>query len=113
MGRRRTFWSLALLCAVGSGLLSGCSLGPESGGHSQSTPARQTAVAIEGQEKGRGYFLRECGACHRHFWPQERSVAQWQTILAKKKTKVSLTGVQFQQLSDYVIQASARASVQP
>jgi len=113
MERRRTFWRLALLCVVGSGLLSGCSLGSESGVQPQSTATRQTAVAIEGQEKGRGYFLRECGACHRHFWPQERSVAQWQTILAKKKNKVSLTGAQFQQLSDYVIQASARASVQP
>lgn len=111
--RVKVVWSLALMCC-GSGLLSGCSLAPESGSHPQPSMATgQNAVAVEGQEKGRGYFLRECGSCHRHFWPQERSVAEWQNILKRKKNKVSLTGAQFKQLSDYVIQASTRAAEQP
>lgn len=107
----KIFWSIALLCA-GSGLLSGCAE-PEAGPPVQATLIRQNAVAVAGQEKGRGYFLRECGACHRHYWPGERSVDEWRGILLKKKSKVSLTAAQFQQLSDYVIQASTRVPAQP
>lgn len=113
MGRCRVCWSLVLLGVIGSGLLFGCSLGSEPGPRLQPAATGQNAVAVEGLEKGRGYFLRECGSCHRHFWPQERSVAQWQNILQRKKNKVSLTGAQFRQLSDYVIQASARAAASP
>ena len=108
----KIFWRIALVCA-GSGLLSGCALEPEPWPPVQAAATRQSTVAIAGQEKGRGYFLRECGACHRHFWPGERSVAEWQGILPRKRNKVSLTAAQFQQLSDYVIQASTRAPAQP
>ncbi len=108
----KIFWIIALLCA-GSGLVSGCALGPEPGPPAQATASRPSAVVIAGQEKGRGYFLRECGACHRHFWQGERTTAEWQGILPRKKNKVSLTAAQFEQLSDYVIQASTRVSGLP
>jgi hypothetical protein len=107
----KVFWSIALLCA-GTGLLSGCAE-PEAGTSVQTMLTRQSAVAVAGQEKGRGYFLRECGACHRHYWPGERSVDEWRVILLRKKNKVSLTAAQFQQLSDYVIQASTLVHAQP
>ncbi len=96
----KLFLVTLLLLAAGAALLAGCASGP-------------ALRAASGQEKGRGYFLRECGACHRHFWPQERAAAAWPAILARKKNKVSLTAHQFQQLSDYVLQAGSPAPGPP
>jgi len=66
-------------------------------------------VENSGMAKGRGYFMRECSRCHRYFMPNERSAEEWPKILAGKKNKVSLTGTQFQELSDYVIAESKAA----
>ena len=92
--------SLFGLCALA---LSGC--------------VAATGDGLPGQEntdmaKGRGYFMRECSKCHRYIMPSERSAGEWPKILAGKKNKVSLTGAQFQQLSDYVI-AESRAAEAP
>lgn len=89
--------------------LSGCVAGTGEGGVGQ---ARQ-GTENSGLAKGRGYFMRECNKCHRYFMPSERSAEAWPKILAGKKNKVSLTGAQFQQLSDYVIQTSSSAQAQP
>lgn len=67
------------------------------------------ATAGHSEAKGRGYFMRECIKCHRYFMPSERSAEEWLKILAVKKNKVSLTGTQFQELSDYVITESKAA----
>lgn len=66
-------------------------------------------VKNSGMAKGRGYFMRECSKCHRYFMPNERSAEEWPKILVGKKTKVSLTARQFQELSDYVIAESKAA----
>lgn len=77
-----------------------------------------TGDGLSGQEnsgmaKGRGYFMRECSKCHRYIMPSERLAEEWQKILAGKKNKVSLTGVQFQQLSEYVMAESSRTPALP
>ena len=85
--------------------LSGCVAGTREGLSGQ---ARQ-GTENSGLAKGRGYFMRECNKCHRYFMPSERSAEAWPKILAGKKAKVSLTAVQFQELSDYVIAESKAA----
>ncbi|MHB8989488.1 MAG: hypothetical protein ACYC6S_12000 [Desulfobulbia bacterium] len=89
--------------------LFGCVAGTGEVGSGQ---ARQ-GTENSGLAQGSGYFLRECNKCHRYFMPNERSAEEWAKILAGKKNKVSLTRAQFQQLSDYVIQASSSAPAQP
>lgn len=60
--------------------------------------------------RGRAYFLRECGACHRRYRPGERSPEQWRTILAGKSAKVSLNTAQFNKLKRYVLAAGRFAA---
>ena len=90
-------------------LLSSCAAGIGGGISGQAGQGAENA----GFKKGQGYFMRECSKCHRIFQPAERSVAAWPQILANKKNKVSLTATQFQQLSDYVMQESARVQAKP
>ncbi|MFQ6758018.1 MAG: hypothetical protein D9V46_05345 [Deltaproteobacteria bacterium] len=89
--------------------LFGCVAGTGEVGSGQRGPG----IESSGMAKGSGYFLRECNKCHRYFMPSERSAGEWAKILAGKKNKVSLTRAQFQQLSDYVIQASSSDPAQP
>ena len=83
-------------------VLSGCVAGA---GDAHSVQGSENS----GRAKGRGYFMRECSKCHRYIMPSERSAEEWPKILAGKKNKVSLTGSQFQELSDYVIAESKAA----
>lgn len=85
--------------------LSGCVAGTGEVGSGQKGPE----IENSGLAKGRGYFMRECNKCHRYFMPSERSAGEWPKILAGKKAKVSLTAVQFQELSDYVMAESKAA----
>jgi len=90
------------LFAVSALALSGCVAGARDGLFG---PGAENS----GMAKGRGYFMRECSKCHRYIMPSERSAEEWPKILAGKKNKVSLTGTQFQELSDYVIAESKAA----
>lgn len=81
-------------------VVSGCIAATGNGLSGQGAENSATLV------KGRGYFMRECSKCHRYFMPSERSAEEWPKILAGKKAKVSLTAVQFQELSDYVMAES-------
>ncbi len=100
---------VAVFLGVGLSTLSGCAAGND--GKLSGQTGQDAGNA--GLEKGRGYFMRECGRCHRVFQPAERSVEAWPKILASKKNKVSLTAVQFQYVVDYVMQESARAQAKP
>ena len=90
------------LCAASVLALYGCVAATGNGLSAQ-------GAENSGMAKGRGYFMRECSKCHRYFMPNERSAEEWLKILADKKTKVSLTAVQFQELSDYVMAESKAA----
>lgn len=93
------------LFGMGVLALSGCVAGTGEGGSGQERQGTENS----GLAKGRGYFMRECNKCHRYFMPSERSAEAWPKILAGKKNKVSLTGAQFQDLSDYVMTESKAA----
>ena len=97
------------LFGMGVLALSGCVAGTGEGLSGQERQGTENS----GLAKGRGYFMRECIKCHRYFMPSERSAEAWPKILAGKKSKVSLTAIQFQQLSDYVIQESIGTQAQP
>lgn len=90
-----------LFVTVSVAALSGCVAGP---GGQPSQTAENSAMT-----QGRGYFMRECSKCHRYIMPSERSAEEWPKILAGKKTKVSLTVTQFQELSEYVMAESKAA----
>ncbi len=64
------------------------------------------SMAAEKFKKGRGYYLRECGQCHPHVQPSERTRDEWRRILARKKNKVSLTNSQFAKLKEYILAES-------
>lgn len=97
---------LPVLVAV---ILSGCASGQ---GHGPQHTATAENPGIGRQDaslsKGRGYFMRECTRCHRAFYPEERKASEWAGILARKKTKVSLSAEQYAQLTEYVIGSSRR-----
>lgn len=79
-------------------------------GCSAPTASSPSALASTGVPadlaQGRSYFLRECGQCHRIFRPEEKTPEAWQTILARKAAKVSLTKTQYEKLTAYVLAAS-------
>ncbi|GEM_PF-1613045 len=77
-------------------------------------PPGQAAAPAENSlpaelSRGRAYFLRECRTCHRLFAPEERTPESWQTILARKAARVSLTREQYEKLRAYVLAASQTA----
>ena len=108
----KRFGIAAALCVAAS-IWSGCAMKPAATLPAPALLAERSSASVEALTKGRAYFLRECGACHRRFSPHERTAKEWQTILARKAGKVSLTAGQFQMLSDYIIQASVFANNNP
>ncbi|MBA2848017.1 hypothetical protein G4V39_05755 [Thermosulfuriphilus ammonigenes] len=52
---------------------------------------------------GKAYYLKECGACHRHIRPEERTASEWPAILERHRIRVSLTPEQFDSLSQYIL----------
>ncbi|MEN8257392.1 MAG: hypothetical protein ABFS09_05970 [Thermodesulfobacteriota bacterium] len=72
------------------------------GGCVASSPKQSLTRDNEEINRGRRYFLRECGRCHGLIYPEERSRDEWQKILRRKRAKVSLTGEQFADLSKFV-----------
>ncbi len=64
--------------------------------------SNKTGSLSGNEHKGRRYYLRECGRCHQHYQPNNYSASQWQTILARKRNKVSLTNSQFAELADFL-----------
>ena len=101
MRRMKIILIAGLFVMVSVAALSGCVAGP--GGQPAQTAGNNAMT------QGRGYFMRECIKCHRYFLPKERTPAEWTKILAGKRSKVSLTGSQFQELSDYVMAESKAA----
>ncbi len=92
---------MARLVAAGIGvmLLAACGTASISTENGRELPAEF--------REGRGYYLRSCRTCHGLYRPAERSRQQWSEILARKRSKVSLTETQFSKLTAYVFWASA------
>ncbi|WP_456433980.1 hypothetical protein [Thermosulfuriphilus sp.] len=87
---REKFFFIALLI-IGLSLNLGCTLSPK-------VQKRDMEVT-----QGKAYYLKECGACHRHFRPQERSPKEWEAILKRHQIRVSLTPEQFEFLKKYIL----------
>ncbi len=85
----KNVYILLLLLSV----LEGCMVSPS---------AQSPSGANEEVRQGRRYFLRECGRCHGLIYPEERTGEEWQTVLGRKKAKVSLTAEQFQLMRQFV-----------
>lgn len=73
--------------------LTGC------GTASQATSTQPNAS----QEQGYKWYVRECSKCHSYYAPNRYTGNQWQTILKRKKNKVSLTATQFAELEHYLV----------
>jgi hypothetical protein len=66
-------------------------------------PGQTVSPEDEDINRGRRYFLRECGRCHGLIYPQERNSEEWQKILQRKKGKVSLTDEQYEMLKKFML----------
>jgi len=112
MVQRKSFLCCVLIIVVAV-ISTGCVTGIEYGGATQATAGSGQITQKTAPGKGRGYFMRECIKCHRIFYPEERKSSEWAGILARKKSKVSLSMEQYAQLSEYVMEASRKAENAP
>jgi len=100
---------LAFLAAAGvAGWISGCATGKASIPTAEELGAAGTlprGADPDALRRGRAVLVTECAACHRLFWPNEYSPAQWRAIVKRMARRASLSGDQAADLLFYLLTA--------
>ena len=68
-----------------------------------------TGEDVDALRRGRVSYVRECTACHRHYWPEEYSPAAWGTIAPDMGERAGLAPGDIDDLTRF-LQAASRES---
>ena len=98
---QRSMAGLAAACLVASLAASGAA-----------TPATPTADTATGQMNGSQLYQIHCARCHVRRLPEERTDAQWQTVMLHMRMRASLPGATAREILKF-LQASNPEGARP